>query len=174
VGFLYIIKEKMTKSYQRMKILKTIKTIKNAKDPHFLFVSKEEWNRWGLLIRLVILFNKSYKPCVIYRKKYKFLNNIVIIGLKWNGKNTKRRTAGFAKKFLSENKNAKCIYCESKLTMDNATTDHIIPISKGGNNCQINLMVCCFDCNNERGDIEFKEYLVTKNPKYKGIRIPYV
>jgi len=157
-----------------MNIIKTLKFLSKAKDPHFLSVNKEQWHRWGLLIRIAIWSNKNYKGCIIYRKKYKFLNNIVVVGLKWSGKNVKRRTAGFAKEFLVSNKNAKCIYCERKLTQENATTDHIIPISNGGNNCQVNLMVCCFDCNNERGNMEFKQYLRIKNPKYKGVRIPYV
>jgi len=111
---------------------------------------------------------------VIYRKKYKFLENIVIVGLKWNGKNVKRRTSGFAKEFLLENKKAKCIYCEKALDESNATTDHIIPISEGGNNAQINLVVVCFDCNNQRGNMEFKQYLRIKNPKYRNTKIPYV
>ena len=148
-----------------MNIVKTLKFLYKAKDQHFLSVSKEQWNRWGLIIKIAILLNKNYKSCTIYRRKYKFLNNIVVVGLKWSGKNVKRRTAGFAKDFLQINKNAKCIYCECKLTNENATTDHIIPISDGGNNCQVNLIVTCFDCNNQRGDLDFYDYLKIKNPK---------
>ncbi len=157
-----------------MNIFKVIRFLYKAKDPHFLSVTKQQWTYFGLIIRASILLNKNYKSCTIYRRKYKFLNNIVVVGLKWSGKNVKRRTSGFAKEFLIHNKNAKCIYCETKLTQENATTDHIIPISEGGNNCQVNLMVCCFDCNNERGSMEFSQYLRIKNTKYKGVRIPYV
>ena len=157
-----------------MNIIKTLRFLSKAKDPHFLSVNKELWHRWGILIRIAIWSNKNYKGCVIYRKKYKFLNNIVVVGLKWSGKNVKRRTAGFAKEFIQNNKNAKCIYCDSKLTLDNATTDHIIPISEGGNNTQVNLVVVCFDCNNERGAMSFTSYLKIKNPKYKNTRVPYI
>ena len=111
--------------------------------------------------------NKNYKSCEIFRKKYKLMEDFVVVGLKYNGKNVKRRTNGYAKEFLIENGEASCLYCETKLNNENATADHIIPISEGGNNTQVNLIVCCKDCNNERGNIEFKTYLSTKNKKYK-------
>ena len=157
-----------------MNIIEVIKFILRSKDQHFISVDKKIWEKWSILIRLFVWLNTNYMSCVIYRKKYKFLENIVIVGLKWNGKNVKRRTSGFAKEFLLENKKAKCIYCEKALDESNATTDHIIPISEGGNNCQVNLLICCFDCNNQRGNMEFKQYLRIKNPKYRNTRIPYI
>ncbi len=154
-----------------MVILRVLNEIRKSKDQHFISVSKDIWKYWAFLIRLFVIFNKNYKSVTIYRKKYKFLSNIVVVGLKTFGKNTKRRTSGFAKEFILSNKNAKCIYCETKLTMENATTDHIIPISKGGSNVQVNLVVTCFNCNNERGNIPFNEYLKIKNPNnFKKIR----
>ena len=97
-----------------------------------------------------------------------------MVGLKWNGRNVKRRTTGFAKEFLSENTNSKCIYCNCKLNENNATSDHIIPISKGGNNCKLNLIVCCVKCNNERGDLPFYQYLKLKNKRYHGKRESFI
>lgn len=157
-----------------MNIFKTLKFLYKSKDEHFLYVSSQLWKKWGWIIRLSIILNPNYKSCKIYRKKWKFLTNIVVVGLKWNGRNVKRRTSGFAKEFLQSNRNAKCIYCGIKLTEDNSTTDHIIPISSGGNNCQVNLIVCCFDCNNERGNLHFNEYLKIKNPKFKGLKRIYI
>ena len=157
-----------------MNIIEVIKFILRSKDQHFISVDKKIWEKWSILIKLFVWLNTNYRSCVIYRKKYKFLENIVIVGLKWNGKNVKRRTSGFAKEFLLENKKAKCIYCEKALDESNATTDHIIPISEGGNNAQINLVVVCFDCNNQRGNMEFKQYLRIKNPKYRNTKIPYI
>jgi CRISPR/Cas system Type II protein with McrA/HNH and RuvC-like nuclease domain len=145
-----------------------------SKNNHFLSVSYSEWKKFGLLIRLLIWFNPNYKFCKIYRKKYKQLENFVVFGLKWSGKNVKRRTTGFAKEFLKRNRNTSCIYCEKKLTEENATTDHIIPISDGGNNSQVNLLVCCFDCNNERGNLSFFEYLKQKNPKFRKSKSPFI
>jgi 5-methylcytosine-specific restriction endonuclease McrA len=92
----------------------------------------------------------------------------VVIGLKYNGKNVKRRTSGFAKEFLDENEGVNCIYCDTELHKENATADHIIPISDGGNNCQVNLVVCCKDCNNERGNMDFNTYVSIKKKNLKG------
>lgn len=150
-----------------MRIINILKFIKSANDPHYLSIDSETYSRWGLIIKLVVLMNKNYKPCEIFRKKYKNMENFVVIGLRYNGngKKVKRRTGGFAKEFLEENINSDCIYCGDKLNVENATADHIIPISSGGNNCKVNLVVCCVDCNNERGSMSFKNYLSIKNKK---------
>lgn len=150
-----------------MSIIEVIKFIRDARHQHFISVSKRVWKNWGLLVRILVWTNKRYVPCKIYRKRYKFLQDIVVVGLKWNGKNVKRRVNGFAKEFLQENKKSKCIYCGCNLDEKNATTDHIIPISEGGNNSQVNLIVCCFKCNNERGNLNFYDYLKIKNPENK-------
>ena len=156
-------------------MIKTLKFLLKSKNAHFLSVTKEQWEKYHILIRIAVYFNPHYIGCNIRRKKYKLLKNIVIVGLRWYGKNVQRRTTGYAKEFLKTHKNAKCLYCNKRVTSKNGTTDHIIPISKGGNNCQVNLIVCCFDCNNERGDMHFEDYLRLKNPFYSGKRkIPFI
>lgn len=137
-----------------------------AKHQHFLHVDYLFYKKFKFLIKIILFFNKNYRSCLIFRKRYKYHRNIVIVGLRWSGKNVKRRTKGYAKEFIQKCRDAKCIYCEKKLTQENATTDHIIPISRGGNNTQINFIVTCTDCNGERGDLEFYEYLKIKNKKF--------
>jgi 5-methylcytosine-specific restriction endonuclease McrA len=129
---------------------KKLKRIYLAKNEHFIKVDFAFYRKWKLVIKILVSFNKSYIPCEIARKKFKVHKDFIVIGLKWNGKNVKRRTIGFAKDFVNNNRNAKCIYCEKKLTLENATTDHIVPIADGGNNTQVNLMVCCQPCNSQR------------------------
>ena len=97
---------------------------------------------------------------------WKYHRNIVIIGLRFYGRNVKRRTNGFAKEFVSENPGSKCLFCETELTRINATADHIFCVSKGGNNSKVNLIVCCEACNGERGDRDFYDYLDKKNPNW--------
>lgn len=152
-----------------MRLIKILKFIYKAEHPHFLSVDKETYFKWKWLIRFSVNLNKNYKSCEIFRKKYKIMEDFVVIGLKYNGKNVKRRTSGFAKEFLDENVGANCIYCDVELDKENATADHIIPISDGGNNCQVNLVVCCKDCNNERGNLDFKEFMRLKKRDYKNL-----
>lgn len=148
-------------------LVKKIKTILKTKSAHFLSVDFKTYKKWKWLIKIAIRLNKNYKPCEIYRKKFKSLEDFVVIGLKYNGKNVRRRTSGWAKTFIKRNRNVKCIYCDIELNDDNATADHIVPISEGGNNTQVNLVVCCKDCNLERGNTGFKEYISFKNKKLK-------
>jgi CRISPR/Cas system Type II protein with McrA/HNH and RuvC-like nuclease domain len=148
-----------------MNIFKVLKFLITSKHSHFISVDKPTYKRWKFLVILAVKLNKNYKSVEIFRKKFKILEDFVVVGLKYSGKNVRRRTSGFAKEFIEQNKNAKCIYCDRKLTLDNATADHIIPISDGGNNCQVNLVVCCKDCNNERGNLDFRYYMSKKNSK---------
>ena len=157
-----------------MKELKILKNLYKSKHEHFLSVDFDFYQKWKFIIKLILFFNKEYIQCEIFRKKYKFHRKFVVVGLKWGGKNVKRRTSGFAKEFLQNNRNAKCIYCDTKLTPENATTDHIIPISEGGNNCQVNILICCNSCNSERGAMSFNDYIKIKNLKYKDSKYIFI
>ena len=151
-----------------------LKTLYKSKHDHFLSVDFKFYKKWKLIIKLIMILNRNYISCEIFRKEYKFQKSLVIIGLKWGGKNVKRRTSGIAKEFLQNTDNPNCIYCGNKLTMENVTSDHIIPISKGGNNCQVNIVISCKNCNNERGTMNFNDYLKIKNPKYKNQKYIFI
>ena len=43
-----------------------------------------------------------------------------------------------------------CRWCHCPLTHDSATTDHLVPLSRGGNNDWENLCLACVDCNQKR------------------------
>lgn len=148
-----------------MNILQVLSFIKNSEHQHFISVDKKMYKRWKWFIIIAIKLNKNYKSVEIFRRKFKLLEDFVVVGLKYSGKNVRRRTSGFAKEFIDNNKDASCIYCDTKLNYENATADHIVPISKGGNNTQINLVVCCKECNGERGNMDFKHYMSKKNSK---------
>ena len=130
-----------------------------------ILVEYETWKKYKWLIKFLVFTNKRYISCQIFRKKYKIYNNFVVVALKFSGKNVKRRCSGYAKTYINNSKRAKCIYCETHLSENNATTDHIIPISRGGNNSKVNLVVVCSKCNSERGSMDFLKFLRIKNKK---------
>ncbi len=82
-----------------MRLIQILKFIKTAEHPHFLSIDNNIYRKWKWIIRIFILMNKNYKSCEIFRKKYKTMENFVVIGLRYNGKNVKRRTSGFQKNF---------------------------------------------------------------------------
>jgi hypothetical protein len=155
-------------------LFKMVAYLTKTRNDHFLYFTLDNYKKYRLLIPILLLFNKTYKKCKIFRKEYKYHKNIVVVGLKYYGRNVKRRTNGFAKSFLEENPDKNCPDCNSKLNDENINADHIIPISKGGNNTKLNLLACCKDCNEERGDADFYRYLYVKQPKYIEIKYPFI
>lgn len=124
----------------------------------FLFLSLKKYNNYKYLIMFLMLFTKRYNRCVIYRKKINKTRNVVVFALRNYGKNLRRRTPKFAKRFVGK----PCPFCLSRLTHLNATTDHIIPISKRGTNVKVNLVAVCRDCNQERANMDFNDFLLYK------------
>ncbi len=61
-----------------------------------------------------------------------------------------------------------CQYSGKRLSHRNATVDHVIPKSKGGNNGWKNCVTSSFDINNKKADFYLEE------TKLKLIRDPYV
>lgn len=157
-----------------MNLIGLIKSILLSKHPHFISVDSKIYNKWKFFINLSVKLNKNYKSVEIFRKKFKLAEDFVVVGLKFGGKNVRRRTVGFAKGFLDQNGLVRCLYCDRELNSQNATADHIIPISKGGNNTKVNLVVVCEDCNSQRGNLEFRKFLRLKNPKYHNIKEIYI
>jgi 5-methylcytosine-specific restriction endonuclease McrA len=60
-----------------------------------------------------------------------------------------------------------CEYCKiivqqydgPNMLRDSITADHILAKSKKGKNLDKNLLVCCFQCNQEKGSMEYKEFI---------------
>lgn len=52
-----------------------------------------------------------------------------------------------------------CEYCGRKLSWEEREIEHKTPTSKGGNNCNSNLCISCHQCNVEKSDRTYEEYL---------------
>ena len=51
-----------------------------------------------------------------------------------------------------------CPYCLKPFPLTQATKDHVMPKSRGGSNDESNIVLCCADCNQEKGALDDKEY----------------
>ncbi len=47
----------------------------------------------------------------------------------------------------------RCVYCGSALGLENATLDHVIPLSRGGSHYPGNLVSACQPCNQLKGSL---------------------
>ena len=52
----------------------------------------------------------------------------------------------------------KCMYCDTELTEQTATIDHIKPKFKGGHSTRSNMGACCSKCNSKK---DHSWYLIT-------------
>lgn len=61
----------------------------------------------------------------------------------------------------------RCYYCGQKLYLDEWTTDHIVPICKGGTHQFENLVPACASCNQLKGGMLLEEFKETYFSDYK-------
>jgi 5-methylcytosine-specific restriction endonuclease McrA len=47
----------------------------------------------------------------------------------------------------------RCVYCGTSLGIDNATLDHVHPLSRGGDHAPGNLVAACQPCNQLKGSL---------------------
>lgn len=65
-----------------------------------------------------------------------------------------------------------CCYCEKKIVPPlRLTSEHLMPVSRGGNNTKHNRRPCCHRCNHKRGSLEYDVYLSQLEQEYSVCRI---
>lgn len=62
------------------------------------------------------------------------------------------------------NQDGKCYYCNTFVPFKKITVDHIVPLSKGGNSRQENIVLACMRCNGEKGDSCPTQDMTIANP----------
>lgn len=75
----------------------------------------------------------------------------------------------FKRRSLWEKDN-RCSYCKRALKFEEATLDHRIPRSKGGDNTWENVALACWPCNNKKGVKSEKEFLALLSPLSQPLR----
>ena len=64
------------------------------------------------------------------------------------------------RRYIARSQGNRCMYCGTRLTVDNLQIDHMDPVSRGGSNDEENLQALCRRCNIRKGnhtDEEFRE-----------------
>ncbi len=59
---------------------------------------------------------------------------------------------------LQENLGLNCKYCTTELKLSNVSLDHVLPISRNGQNLQANLQLICRRCNMAKGAFTHEEF----------------
>lgn len=63
----------------------------------------------------------------------------------------------------------KCSHCGKKLSVDKMTVEHVVPLSKGGTNSDMNLVALCESCNKKK-----VSYVVDPNDYYPYLKPKYM
>jgi len=58
---------------------------------------------------------------------------------------------------IYERDNYTCVFCGQKFEVKDLTIDHIMPLSRGGNNQDYNLVTSCQKCNVKKGNKIFNK-----------------
>ena len=77
---------------------------------------------------------------------------------------TKRNTSRRIRKLQNRIKDtySTCFFCGENLDRADRTINHIVAISKGGADYAYNYLVACRNCNVEKDNMDFYEYLKLK------------
>lgn len=84
----------------------------------------------------------------------------------------KDKLAGI-RKTLFKYQSKKCAYCDTVLTRDKATLDHVVPLALGGSKFKLeNLVVTCKPCNHRKDSRDPEPYIqILKGKKYKWLKL---
>ena len=145
------------------KILKLLKFYKKNNSPiQFRLKNNMVTNFKGIIIDLDYFFPSNDKSLVItddnQNKTKIFIDDINIDSLvpihlinQMNIINQRTTIPPKLRFEIFKRDNFKCYYCGKTKDESELEVDHVIPVSKGGNNDPSNLVTSCFKCNRGKG-----------------------
>lgn len=61
-----------------------------------------------------------------------------------------------------------CAYCDSAMFPADKVTDHMIPLSRGGEHSVRNLVICCRLCNGRKASLSYEEWIERIDPEHRA------
>jgi 5-methylcytosine-specific restriction endonuclease McrA len=98
----------------------------------------------------------------MFQTENEFLQNLIVLSPKLARKKFRES--------IFEAWHWKCMYCNSYLSKDTATIDHIKPKFKGGKSTRNNMGACCTRCNANKGSRLVFDYYNETHPHYSEER----
>lgn len=98
-----------------------------------------------------------------------------VIAFKNNKKTYFKHSIRFSRKNVWVRDEGICQYCNKNVSFKTFTIDHIIPKKNGGKTIWENVVTCCYNCNQKKGEKSLKEvnFKLFKTPK-KPNKLPYI
>lgn len=142
-----------------MDIVKELESLCAANDIELR--QPEEFHFQLIGVRLVNYYPTSKKRCVYINAEKRRINQVtpaqavnLALSLEINDKPKKKKSVGRGKKetFFKGHEKLPCFYCGKLVDRDEATIDHVVPLSKGGPNAPGNKVIACHKCNQAKAD----------------------
>lgn len=70
-----------------------------------------------------------------------------------------RETTGPQRQRIKDRDGWRCVFCAESSDL---TVDHVVPLSRGGVNADLNLVCCCNACNAQKGSLLPWEFLIKR------------
>jgi 5-methylcytosine-specific restriction endonuclease McrA len=105
-----------------------------------------------------VVFGET-NPLAVYEVKRKVRRILPGTGGRLESEYTTPRAVKLRSRLLTR-QNGCCYFCKLRISVRQATIDHLVPRAKGGKNRESNLAAACFKCNNEKGSLSVAEYML--------------
>lgn len=96
---------------------------------------------------------------VLHDEHYKGYIKTCMIPYEQDLSNNRKARASITERMVYDKYNGRCYLCGEKVTFNDFTIDHILPLAKGGINDIENMACCCKKCNHMKGCLTMKSFI---------------